>query len=109
MGFYEELDRYVGSKTHCDNCNRAFEPGEVITVDEGQNLVFCYSDDEGGCMMAWVFSNVKAAIGNPMRFGDGVIYDINKQAPNYPKTPIIKDPNKPKTPKEWIRDLLKRL
>lgn len=52
---YSELQEYDGEKTRCDNCEREFKSGEVVTVEVNKNLVFCYSDCGGGCLIPYIF------------------------------------------------------
>jgi len=83
---YEDLAAYMGSKLVCGNCEREFQPGEVISVNPEQNLALCYSDTGGGCVLAYVFSSGKMMACKPMRFRDAETSG-EKRTPNYPNTP----------------------
>lgn len=108
---YEDLEEYEGNKNACDNCDRKFKDGEVITVDD-KGHVFCYSDGEGGCMIAFVFSLGKVCIivANPMRFRGSKYHEPDNPMPNYPNMPIVrKDPEAEKKKikdEEWLKKVL---
>lgn len=102
---YEELEEYCGDKTVCDNCDREFEDGEIITVDNN-GRTFCYSDSEGGCAIAFVFSSGEIIFGNPKRFKGSKWREPDNPMPNYPNMPI----NKKKTEDNaWLRKILDNL
>ncbi len=84
---YETLQRYFGDTCQCDNCNWPFLPGEIISVDTYENLVFCYSDNKGGCVLGYELSIGTVLFADPMRFGDGEL-PLEKRIPNYPKSPM---------------------
>ncbi len=104
---YEELEEYEGDKTACDNCDRKFEDGEIITADD-KGRIFCYSDSEGGCLIAFVFSSGEAVFvsGNPMRFKGSKWREPANPIPNYPNMPINK---KKEEENNWLRKLLDSL
>ncbi len=104
-GNYQSLSVYHGSKSRCDNCSRDFTDGEVISVDEFQGLVFCYSDARGGCVQAYVFSSGKMAAGTSMRFGTKSL-PSEQRIPNYPNSPIVAKEDKTKQ-KNWLKKLLR--
>ena len=86
---YHELQVYVGAKESCDHCGRKFRPGEVLTLADGGKLLFCYSDDDGGCLQNYMFFKMK-----PMRtlFGEPAVFLGH-----------IPDPeeNRPDPPRRW--------
>lgn len=100
---YSEIDEYTGEKTACDNCERAFEPGEVITVDTRKGYAFCYSDSMGGCAIAHTLAAGEVMIGTPMRFGGSPVLRPENPTPNYPNTPIDREKIKHF---QWLRKLL---
>lgn len=110
---YQSLEVYAGPKSNCDNCSRKFVDGEVISAAKSPKLVFCYSDGDGGCLIAYVFSSQKMTVmmtGVPMRFGSGSL-PLNQQTPNYPNTPIVGRTGEIKStsemkPKSWLKRLL---
>lgn len=96
---YENLEVCKNHKSACDNCLREFRPGEVISVGNGGDLIFCYSDSGGGCAIAYVFSSGKMLACSPMKFRDAKLPD-SECMPNYPNTPIHSQ--KP----GWLKNLL---
>ncbi|GEM_PF-2755081 len=87
-GGYESLEVYGGSKSRCDNCSREFANGEVVSVDQNQELVFCYSDAGGGCGPAYTFSSGKMVVGVPMKFGTENL-PPQERTPCYPDSPVF--------------------
>lgn len=82
-----KLRVYGGEKSRCDQCEREFCEGEVISVDERSNLVFCYSDAMGGCVMAYVFDHSRAIFGENMLYRG--VGDLRRdRTPNYPSVPL---------------------
>jgi hypothetical protein len=84
---YESLKPYMGPKTVCDNCHRKFVPGEAIS-QTSEGLVFCYSDGEGGCVLAYVFATGQILFGTPAKFRKETL-PPEKRTPNYPHSPIV--------------------
>lgn len=110
---YEDLEEYQGEKIRCDNpgCGREFTEGEVITVDEEKGMVFCYTGENGGCLIAYVFSTGKVCAGNTMRFRGSKWRVPENPMPNYPNMPIAHkergEENKKKAEQEsWLRKVL---
>lgn len=104
---YEDLEEYQGEKTHCDNpgCSRAFTEGEVISIiDNGQ--VFCYTGEEGGCFIAYIFSLGKIYCGNmrTMRFRGSKYREPANPIPNYPNMPVAD--KKKQEEDSWLRKVL---
>ncbi len=100
---YEDLEEYEGDKTACDNCDREFTDGEVITVDS-KGHTFCYSDDHGGCLIAFVFSFGETVFdGDPVRFKGSKWHEPDNPMPNYPNTPVNK---KKAEENHWLRKVL---
>lgn len=50
---YYELSLYPGPKSSCANCDRAFNPGDVVSKSGLGGLVFCYSATEYGCLRSY--------------------------------------------------------
>lgn len=105
---YGDLEEYMGDKTACDNCDRKFEDGEVITIDS-KDRAFCYSGAEGGCMIAFVFSSgeILFSDGPPMRFRGSKWREPDNPIPNYPNMPIMS--KKKKEENSWLRKILNSL
>lgn len=99
---YKDLAVYVGSKVACDNCKREFTPGEIISVDEEKDLVFCYSDIEGGCAIPYCFSSRIVIVWQEMRFRD-VTLPPDEQTSNYPQMPIV-----PESVHNLLKSVLKK-
>lgn len=99
---YQSLSAYSGKKTACDNCSRQFNAGEVISVNEGQGLVFCYSDAGGGCVPAYTFTSGKMICCIPMKFGKELV-PSHQRTPNYPESPVIRKLSKSPQRKWWQR------
>ncbi len=62
---------YCGPKTCCDNCQKAFTHGAVITVVTDPVLAFCYSDAMGRCLQEYMFFHTqdpRMLIGNPYQY-----------------------------------------
>src|SRR5512133_3022180 len=51
---YFDLHRYDGAVEKCSYCGRQFQVGEVVSVSDDPNLVFCYVDDRD-CSIKQVF------------------------------------------------------
>ena len=101
---YQSLEAYRGPKSRCDNCSRDFANGEAISVDNGQGLVFCYSDAGGGCGPAYTFSSGKTIFANPMKFGSENL-PPEQRIPNYPNSPVVTKEHETK-PRSWLGRLL---
>lgn len=111
---YEDLEEYRGEKTRCDNpgCKREFTEGEVITViDKGH--VFCFTGEQGGCLIAYVFSTGEVYAGNTrtMRFRGSKWRVPENPTPNYPNMPVIhkkhgEEDRKKAEQESWLRKVL---
>ena len=102
---YEELEEYRGDKTACDNCDREFTEGEMITVDN-RGRTFCFSGPMGGCMIAFTLSSGEITVGNTMRFKGSKWRKPANPTPNYPNMPIKKKDPKSAEQENWLRKLL---
>lgn len=80
---YQDLPVYEGAKKTCTYCRRPFKEGEMVSVDKENDLVFCYSDGDGGCGIAYVFSSGKSLACDPMKFGNADLPD-EERTPNHP-------------------------
>ena len=100
---YSELEEYEGAKTKCDQCDREFNEGEVVTVSRGKDYVFCFTGLEGGCMIAHTFDAGEVMFGEAMRFGGSPVLPPDNPTPNYPNMPL----NKTKREQlAWLRKML---
>ena len=51
----DELQVYSGPVEQCNNCERVFKAGEVITVADEGKLAFCHtSEDTAKCIVKYV-------------------------------------------------------
>ena len=89
---YKDLSEYDGSKQGCDQCGREFEEGEVITVYEQEDKIFCYSDVTAGCLIAYAAEKRETIMmmGTPMRFDGSSVSPPSDPTPNHrPGEPIL--------------------
>ena len=100
---YSELQEYEGDKTKCDQCEREFTEGEIITVCVEKDYVFCFTGPEGGCMVAHVFDAEEVMFGEAMRFGGSSVLPPENPVPNYPNTPLNKEK---RDQLKWLRKML---
>ncbi len=103
---YGVLAVYQGFKTQCDNCNRKFTPGEVIS-ESREGLVFCYSDGQGGCVIGYTMSTGKMMVGEPVRFTTQIL-PPGERTPNYPEIPML-EPVKSTSRSKPTRSLWSRI
>ena len=80
MSDYDELEVYDGPSTACENCGRDFTPGEVVS--QSGDLLFCYSDARGGCVLAYCFRKRKPIVGSTARYRTATLPPAAR-TPNY--------------------------
>lgn len=71
MEYDEDSPEYVGSKDKCVFCNRAFEVGEIIVVDQRMDWTFCPAEGDSPvlvCVLRWVMKVGRPVNANSMIF-----------------------------------------